>query len=59
MKRLLALFALLAGGLATEVAHPLSCTLMSPARREKREGRSGGIAHPDRRGARRQTQPGV
>ncbi|MDE1140037.1 MULTISPECIES: hypothetical protein [Paraburkholderia] len=56
MKRLLALFALLAGGLATEVAHPLSCTLMSSTRREKREGSNAAAI---RRSVRRQTQPGV
>ncbi|HKT95055.1 MAG TPA: hypothetical protein VJS30_00790 [Paraburkholderia sp.] len=35
MKRLFAVLALLAGGLATEAVHPLSCPLAMPARREK------------------------
>ena len=37
MKRLLALLALLAGGLANEVAHPLSCLLTTATRRERIE----------------------
>ncbi|MFX1677112.1 hypothetical protein PWR63_33600 [Paraburkholderia sp. A2WS-5] len=41
MKRLLAVLALLAGGLATEAVHPLSCSLATLTRREKvtRHGR--------------------
>jgi hypothetical protein len=37
MKRLLAVLALLAGGLANEVAHPLSCLLTTATRRERIE----------------------
>lgn len=32
MKRLLAMFAFLAGGLATELAHPVQCLLVNPGR---------------------------
>jgi hypothetical protein len=32
MKRLLAIAAFLVGGLATEMAHPLQCTLMHTSR---------------------------
>ncbi|WP_043288355.1 hypothetical protein [Paraburkholderia oxyphila] len=35
MRRLFAVLALLAGGLATEAVHPLSCTLATLTRREK------------------------
>ncbi|WP_265335332.1 hypothetical protein [Paraburkholderia franconis] len=32
MKRLLAIFFLLAGGLAVEIAHPIQCSLISASR---------------------------
>jgi len=35
MKRLFAVLALLAGGLANEAAHPLSCSLATLTRRER------------------------
>lgn len=38
MKRLLAILAFLAGGLATEIAHPVQCLLVNAARvRVKRQ----------------------
>ncbi|WP_322047639.1 hypothetical protein [Paraburkholderia sp. J67] len=64
MKRLFAMLALLAGGLANEAVHPLVCTLTTATRRETREtdddpasGGNGG--NGGRHGARRPSQRGV
>ncbi|POR47444.1 hypothetical protein B0G62_11835 [Paraburkholderia eburnea] len=58
MKRLFAMLALLAGGLANETVHPLVCTLTTAERRERFEPDD----EPDdgrRHGARRPAQRGV
>lgn len=54
MKRLFAMLALLAGGLANETVHPLVCTLTTATRRERFEPDDG-----RRHGARRPAQRGV
>lgn len=52
MKRLFAVLALLAGGLANEAVHPLSCSLTTLTRREK-------IALNDRRKAAGRSKSGA
>ncbi|WP_027819136.1 hypothetical protein [Paraburkholderia bannensis] len=62
MKRLFAMLALLAGGLANEAVHPLVCTLTTATRRENLEPDDDPAANPNdrrRHGARRPAQRGV
>ncbi|MBB3258332.1 hypothetical protein F4827_003200 [Paraburkholderia bannensis] len=62
MKRLFAMLALLAGGLANEAVHPLVCTLAPATRRENLEADDDPSANPNerrRRLARRASQCGV
>jgi hypothetical protein len=62
MRRLFAMLALLAGGLANEAVHPLVCTLTTATRREKNEpgNEPENDSDDDRRhGARRLAQRGV
>ncbi|MDR5741270.1 MULTISPECIES: hypothetical protein [unclassified Caballeronia] len=40
MKRMLAIVALVAGGMATELAHPVHCLLIHPARLQIKRKRS-------------------
>jgi hypothetical protein len=54
MRRLFAMLALLAGGLANEAVHPLVCTLTAATRRENLDPN-----HRRRHGARGPAQRGV
>ncbi|MBN3857135.1 MULTISPECIES: hypothetical protein [unclassified Paraburkholderia] len=62
MRRLFAMLALLAGGLANEAVHPLVCTLTTATRRENNEASNDPENDSDddrRHGARRLAQRGV
>jgi hypothetical protein len=56
MKRLFAMLALLAGGLANEAVHPLVCTLAPATRRETLEPDDDPAANPNERRRRRLTR---
>ncbi|WP_167351015.1 hypothetical protein [Caballeronia cordobensis] len=43
MKRILAVLAFLAGGIATELAHPVQCLLVSPGRVQLKRQRQRSI----------------